>query len=340
MEVSVLRVAACAGVLVGLLVLGTGAAGVAVAAPGDDTPSQSDGTPSKAPENEAGEPAPAVDADTERAAGPEGAEGGSGAEGAVAAEPAEGSDNGQTAPAAVVDAGGGSDAVDNNAAKVVPAPLQKEHSFVSYPFPYYLVIRRDGGVWWNANQIIARFLGAPKATPKPEPTPAPAFRGGAPQPEPVLDATGGVTSGGGSDYQVTGFGAAPVISAPIVAAPVLPPASVRFPSLPPASAPAPGVGSAATRPAYAETGSSSGAAQTAGRQGQAPASTVKAMSGQTPQRGYTDYLRSPTVAQLAGAALPGVVGILLLTFGGGVIGYRQAEAGRMIRAGAAARYLP
>jgi hypothetical protein len=64
------------------------------------------------------------------------------------------------------------------------------------------------------------------------------------------------------------------------------------------------------------------------------------MSGQTPRQGYTDYLRSPGLPQLAGAALPGVAGILLMTLGGGVIGYRQANAGRMIRASGAARYLP
>jgi hypothetical protein len=220
--------------------------------------------------------------------------------------------------------------------------VQKVTSFASYPFPYYLLIRRDGGAWWNANQIVARFLGAtkPQPQPAPEPTPAPAFRSGAPEPEPVLDASGGVTGGGGSDYQATGFGAAPVISAPIVAPPAPPPASARFPSFPAAATPARGAGSAAAGTAYAESGSAAEGVRPAGQLGQPPAGTVKAMSGQTPPRGYTDYLRSPTLGQLAGAALPGVAGILLMTFGGGVIGYRQAEAGRMIRASGAARYLP
>ena len=62
--------------------------------------------------------------------------------------------------------------------------------------------------------------------------------------------------------------------------------------------------------------------------------------GQTAPRGYTDYLRRPGLPQLAGAALPGVAGIVLMTLGGGVIGYRQANAGRMIQASGAARYLP
>jgi len=64
------------------------------------------------------------------------------------------------------------------------------------------------------------------------------------------------------------------------------------------------------------------------------------MSEQAPRRGYTDYLRSPGLPRLAGAALPGIAGILLMTFAGGVVGYRQASAGRMIRSTAAARYLP
>jgi hypothetical protein len=73
---------------------------------------------------------------------------------------------------------------------------------------------------------------------------------------------------------------------------------------------------------------------------QAPTSAATSVTGQMPRRGYTDYLRSPGLPQLAGAALPGVAGILLMTLGGGVIGYRQAEAGRMIRSSGAARYLP
>lgn len=68
---------------------------------------------------------------------------------------------------------------------------------------------------------------------------------------------------------------------------------------------------------------------------------VTSMSGQTSLRQvYTEYQRTARLPQLAGAAVPGVAGILLLTFGGGVIGYRQASAGRMVRMSGAARYLP
>ena len=79
----------------------------------------------------------------------------------------------------------------------------------------------------------------------------------------------------------------------------------------------------------------------AGVQASPPAGRVTSMSGQTSLRQvYTEYQRTARLPQLAGAAVPGVAGILLLTFGGGVIGYRQASAGRMVRMSGAARYLP
>ncbi|MDT5010583.1 MAG: hypothetical protein QOH57_2200 [Mycobacterium sp.] len=55
--------------------------------------------------------------------------------------------------------------------------------------------------------------------------------------------------------------------------------------------------------------------------------------------GYSDYLRNAGMAQITSIALPGVVGILLVTVGGGFIGYRQARAGHIIRAQGNARFL-
>lgn len=55
--------------------------------------------------------------------------------------------------------------------------------------------------------------------------------------------------------------------------------------------------------------------------------------------GYSDYLRNAGMAQITSIALPGVVGILLVTVGGGFIGYRQARAGHIIRAEGIARFL-
>jgi hypothetical protein len=237
---------------------------------------------------------------------------------------------------------------DNTAVGADPAPVKQQTDTGEYPFLYFVLeVRRGGGGWWNATMIISRRQQAMREpTPEPEPEPqiatAPAFRGGAPEapaPEPVLDASGGV-AGGGSDYQATGFGGAPVLSAPIVAAPVPPPAAARFPAFPPAGTAAPGLGSATARAPGTAPGSTAAGRPTAGPRERTPAVTVRAMSGQTPRQGYTDYLRSPGLPQLAGAALPGVAGIVLMTLGGGVIGYRQANAGRMIRASGAARYLP
>ncbi len=130
-----------------------------------------------------------------------------------------------------------------------------------------------------------------------------------------------------------------MLRAPVIAVPVLPAAAARFPSAPPAEASGPGAGLA--RGAGIEGGSPNSGIRTEGTQASPPAGTVTSMSGQTPLRqGYTEYLRTAGLPQLAGAAMPGVAGILLLTFGGGVIGYRQASAGRMVRMSGAARYLP
>jgi hypothetical protein len=55
--------------------------------------------------------------------------------------------------------------------------------------------------------------------------------------------------------------------------------------------------------------------------------------------GYPPYLRSAGLGEVATIALPGFVGILLLTGAGGLIGYRQARTGRAFRAGAMERFM-
>ncbi len=55
--------------------------------------------------------------------------------------------------------------------------------------------------------------------------------------------------------------------------------------------------------------------------------------------GYSEYLRTAGVTEMATLALPGVGGILLLTAGGGFIGYRQAKAGHAVRTEGIARFL-
>jgi hypothetical protein len=63
------------------------------------------------------------------------------------------------------------------------------------------------------------------------------------------------------------------------------------------------------------------------------------MSGQATRADYPRYLRTPTAGELSFVALPGVAGLMFLTFSGGVIGYRQANSARFIRTAGAARFL-
>lgn len=55
--------------------------------------------------------------------------------------------------------------------------------------------------------------------------------------------------------------------------------------------------------------------------------------------GYPQYLRSADSSELTGLALSGLAGILMLTAVGGLIGYRQAHAGHVIRVAGTARFL-
>jgi hypothetical protein len=54
--------------------------------------------------------------------------------------------------------------------------------------------------------------------------------------------------------------------------------------------------------------------------------------------GYMEYLRAAGIGQVAAVAVPGFTGILILTGAGGLIGYRQARAGRSVRSGNTARF--
>ncbi|BBY26581.1 hypothetical protein [Mycolicibacterium sediminis] len=59
----------------------------------------------------------------------------------------------------------------------------------------------------------------------------------------------------------------------------------------------------------------------------------------TYRMGYVDYLKAAGLGEVAAVAVPGVTGILILTSAGGLIGYRQARAGRAVRAGGTARFM-
>jgi hypothetical protein len=55
--------------------------------------------------------------------------------------------------------------------------------------------------------------------------------------------------------------------------------------------------------------------------------------------GYTDYLRSAGLSQVAALAVPGVAGMLVLTGAGGLVGYRQAKAGHAVHTNGTARFV-
>ena len=55
--------------------------------------------------------------------------------------------------------------------------------------------------------------------------------------------------------------------------------------------------------------------------------------------GYPEYLREAKTGEVAALAVPGVVGLLVLTALGGVVGYRQARAGHLVHAAGTARFL-
>lgn len=55
--------------------------------------------------------------------------------------------------------------------------------------------------------------------------------------------------------------------------------------------------------------------------------------------GYTDYLRSAGLSQVAALAVPGLAGMLVLTGAGGLVGYRQAKAGHAVHTSGTARFV-
>ena len=197
-------------------------------------------------------------------------------------------------------------------------------------------------LFWTTVEIpvprLAEVLAAMQPQPAPSPAPGPAFRTQEEAP-PVVDSAGG-GGGGGVDPLAAGVAAAPpVLQAPMVIAPLPIP-------LPPARPVAP-LGAATTAgPTQAVVADVAAAgARAPVIRGSLPptaepaASSLTPMSGQTPRLGYPRYLRNPTPGELAIAALPGTAGLLVLTFTGGVIGYRQANSARFLRTEPAARFL-
>ena len=171
--------------------------------------------------------------------------------------------------------------------------------------------------------------------PEPEPVPGPAFRGRRPRlPRPNRCST----RRAGSSPVAVGATIAPpvsavhrVLSAPIVAMPMPPPAAAPLPGIPARARrrvsvrPPPAAGLLNLRSTASRRPAGRHSRTAAGGHGHVDVG-ADCRAGDTPTT-----CAAPDFPQLAGAALPGVAGILLMTFGGGVIGYRQASAGRMIR---------
>jgi hypothetical protein len=182
---------------------------------------------------------------------------------------------------------------------------------------------------------IDGFLSA-LAQPTPEPAPGPAFRGQQEE-APVIDVIGG--GGGGVDPMSNNNGSPPVFQVPLVVAPAIPIPGMVAPAVPLGS-------SAAGGPPLATGGPSASAGANAplirgslSPRAERSPNTLTPMSGQATRLGYPRSLQNPTIGQLAVVALPGVGGLMFLTFSGSVIGYRQANSIRFLRTAGAERFL-
>jgi hypothetical protein len=188
---------------------------------------------------------------------------------------------------------------------------------------------------------ILRAYGQPK--PSPQPTPSPSFRTSElPTEMPDVEA---IDSSGqrGSDYAPADL---QPVRAPLVIAPppVAPPRPVVPPAVPPVDvAPPPAVG----RPGgQLHVPSSIVAGAPPGMRGPAPENVPPPAAGAGPvevpatRLGYQRYLRTAKVTDMAVVALPGVLGLVLMTAGGTVIGHRQARASNMLRHAGTARFMP
>jgi len=187
----------------------------------------------------------------------------------------------------------------------------------------------------------------PQPTPSPSPSPSPSFRTSEiPSEMPdveVIDSSGER----GSDYAPSGD--LQPVRAPLVIA--SPPVASPRPFVPPVAPPAIPPVAVAPPPAGVRPGSQShvpssivagappeirGPAPTA-----APPPAAGAGSVEIPATRFGDqqYLRTAKVTDMAVVALPGFVGLVLLTVSGTMIGHRQARAGHMLRHTAAARFM-
>gem|GEM_PF-1655192 len=72
---------------------------------------------------------------------------------------------------------------------------------------------------------------------------------------------------------------------------------------------------------------------------EAPSSPAETLNSPSYRVGYGEYLRAAGLGQVAAVAVPGLTGILALTGAGGLLGYRQARAGHVIRVAGTGRFV-
>ena len=317
-----MRYIACAGVLTAGLLIVSANAGIAFADTGDaaGTASETAAVTSKANENNSD----------------------SGASGASNPEPPSSTfGNGRD------DVGIQTKDEDKNNSAATPATKKYQGSLT---IPFFRIPRRDElpgsglpnpALFYTTIVIpvptLGEFFAAMQPRPQPPPpAPGPTFRTQEVGP-PVVDSAGG--GGGGVDPLAVGVAAEPpVLQAPLVIAPL--PIPLSAPPAAAGSAPVPAVADVAVagarvppiRGSLEPTVSLPPAAEPA-------TNAVTPMSGRATRLGYPRELRTQTAVEVTMLALPGVAGLLMLTLSGGVIGYRQANSARLLRAEAAARFL-
>ncbi|MCV7171594.1 hypothetical protein H7I41_16895 [Mycobacterium manitobense] len=173
--------------------------------------------------------------------------------------------------------------------------------------------------------------------PEPEP-PGPAFRGGPEDVDPVVDA------GGADDPGLFIAGSPGVLEVPMIVAP--PPVPVSVVGMSPLPAVVPGA-PAGTAPSPELFGIQAALPSSAsgGPMIVSPGFNAPALPGSSLASGAATRSGLPSARHPGGpgvrwlGAMPGLFGLFLVTVCGGFIGYRQANAVRYVRAGAAERFL-
>jgi hypothetical protein len=321
---SALRLIACAGALATGLLFGGAGAGIAIADPDESAPAGADGATTAGNVETPAEQAGGGGGDDQPEKEPPTSTVGNGREDIDQKPVQEEANEGEKKPGV----GNWPNFKHSLSIPVLRVPTQEELTAAGWVDPALFFGTVDVPV-----PSIDGFLSA-LSQPEPEPTPSPAFR--TQQEAPVIDVTGG---GSGGAMAAENNNAPPVFELPLVVAPTVPVPGVAVPSAPrgtssasdpPMTASAPTAAAGTRAPVI--SGSISPKAEPA-------ATNLTPTSGQATRVAYPRFLRNPTVGQLAIVALPGIGGLMFLTFSGGVIGYRQANSIRFIRTAGAERFL-